>query len=124
MAIGYGVPCPKPTAPALVRDATRRKLASVNKRKRHMVRKRDKDRCRCCKHFVEVGHPDLRYHAHVHHIVYRSQGGGNEPSNLVTLCASCHTLIHAGRIFVTGRTAAEIRFHRKDVQHGMAVLEE
>jgi len=26
-----------------------------------------------------------------HHIVYRSQGGTNKPSNLITLCIDCHT---------------------------------
>ncbi|MGZ3333981.1 MAG: RNA-guided endonuclease IscB [Isosphaeraceae bacterium] len=33
---------------------------------------------------------------HVHHKVFRSQGGSDEPSNLVTLCATCHDDLHAG----------------------------
>lgn len=35
---------------------------------------------------------------HVHHRVYRSHGGTNRPSNLVTLCPYHHQLIH-GRWF-------------------------
>lgn len=27
----------------------------------------------------------------IHHIIYRSHGGTNEPSNLITLCSDCHT---------------------------------
>ena len=30
----------------------------------------------------------------VHHITKRSQGGGNEQMNLVTLCDRCHALAH------------------------------
>ena len=32
---------------------------------------------------------------HVHHIVFRSQGGTNTPSNLITLCEWCHEDLHA-----------------------------
>jgi 5-methylcytosine-specific restriction endonuclease McrA len=31
---------------------------------------------------------------HVHHIVFKSNGGTDSPDNLVTLCESCHTKIH------------------------------
>lgn len=33
----------------------------------------------------------------VHHIVPVREGGGNEESNLMSLCRSCHNLIHAER---------------------------
>lgn len=33
---------------------------------------------------------------HVHHIVFRSDGGTDTPGNLVTLCESCHSDLHAG----------------------------
>jgi hypothetical protein len=36
---------------------------------------------------------------HVHHIIFRSDGGTNTPSNLTTLCETCHADLHAG-IFV------------------------
>ena len=31
---------------------------------------------------------------HVHHILRRSQGGGNEPENLLAVCFQCHEWIH------------------------------
>ncbi|KKN42819.1 hypothetical protein LCGC14_0709510 [marine sediment metagenome] len=34
---------------------------------------------------------------HVHHVVYKSQGGTDEPGNLLTLCSSCHDALHAGQ---------------------------
>jgi len=35
---------------------------------------------------------------HVHHIVFRSDGGSNDEANLITLCETCHTALHAGKI--------------------------
>ncbi len=32
----------------------------------------------------------------VHHIVFRSQGGSDRPSNLITLCNNCHSKVHNG----------------------------
>ncbi len=38
-----------------------------------------------------------------HHIVFRSQGGGDEPDNLVSLCVECHLrLLHEGRLATSG----------------------
>ncbi len=34
----------------------------------------------------------------VHHIRYRSQGGSDEASNLTTLCHTCHTALHDGKV--------------------------
>ena len=33
---------------------------------------------------------------HVHHIQFRSNGGTNTPSNLITLCECCHSDLHEG----------------------------
>ena len=42
---------------------------------------------------------------HVHHIVvFRSDGGATRAENLVTVCATCHALIHAGLLTVSGRS--------------------
>lgn len=46
---------------------------------------RDKYRCRLCK---------VRNNLHCHHIVFRSQGGGDVTSNVITLCGSCHSGVH------------------------------
>lgn len=35
---------------------------------------------------------------HVHHIVFKSNGGSNDESNLITVCKTCHTDIHNGNI--------------------------
>lgn len=34
---------------------------------------------------------------HVHHIVFRSEGGTDAPDNLVALCETCHADLHAGQ---------------------------
>ena len=31
---------------------------------------------------------------HVHHIIFRSNGGANSPDNLITLCKTCHDNLH------------------------------
>lgn len=49
------------------------------------VRERDFKRCRACGGTNALA---------VHHIVFRSQGGPNEPWNLITLCKGCHDLAH------------------------------
>lgn len=51
------------------------------------VRRRDGLTCRAC------GRPGN----HVHHINYRSEGGGHEPHNLITLCLACHDTVHADK---------------------------
>ncbi len=34
----------------------------------------------------------------LHHIEYVSEGGGDDPSNLLVLCPYCHSMHHAGNI--------------------------
>lgn len=59
---------------------------------RAMVLCRDSYTCQYCK----GRHKDSRLE--VHHIVFRSQGGSDEESNLVTLCHTCHKDLHDGKI--------------------------
>ena len=59
------------------------------------VLKRDNYKC------VECGTPSGATEADVHHLLPRSAGGTDEPSNLVTLCDGCHAAHHpklAGRL--------------------------
>ncbi len=35
---------------------------------------------------------------HVHHIIFRRNGGSDEPENLITLCETCHDKLHHGLI--------------------------
>ncbi len=58
---------------------------------RPAILRRDGYRCRRC------GKRGVPFH--VHHIVYRSRGGTNAPSNLITLCVPCHEHIHGHKIF-------------------------
>ena len=53
---------------------------------REAVFTRDGYTCQCCQRTVSDGAI-----LHVHHIVYRSQGGTNRMSNLITVCEKCHT---------------------------------
>ncbi len=39
-----------------------------------------------------------RTNLHSHHLVPRSEGGGNDPANLVGLCANCHEDRHGGAV--------------------------
>ena len=54
------------------------------------VRHRDDYTCQSC------GVTDMMLH--VHHIVWRRNGGGNRPDNLVAVCVDCHKKIHNGSI--------------------------
>ncbi len=38
---------------------------------------------------------------HVHHLVFRCQGGGDSPDNLITLCEKHHTDLHAGKLHIS-----------------------
>jgi len=39
---------------------------------------------------------------HVHHLIFKSQGGTDAPSNLLTLCEDCHDALHAGEFVLSG----------------------
>lgn len=45
--------------------------------------------------------------AHIHHIVFRSQGGKDTADNLVTLCGGCHERAHG--VIRSRYTQAQIR---------------
>lgn len=67
------------------RDHKGKSLPALDRRR---IRKRDRDRCRRC---------GTGFDLHVHHIIYRSQGGPDEDSNLITLCQSCHDKVHSDK---------------------------
>jgi 5-methylcytosine-specific restriction endonuclease McrA len=49
--------------------------------------------------------------AHAHHVLYRSHGGGDEPENLVALCAAHHLHgVHRGYVRVHGRAPDGLRW--------------
>jgi hypothetical protein len=62
---------------------------------------------------------------HCHHIVLRSEGGRTVPGNEISLCTTCHALVHAGLLTVTGRpgetlewSTAAATLGRDLVEHG------
>lgn len=63
------------------------------------VLSRDNYTCQHCKGKSK----DSRLHAH--HIVFRSNGGSDEAENLVTLCKTCHDILHSGEIKLKGGKA-------------------
>jgi hypothetical protein len=59
---------------------------------RRRALERDGHRCRHC----GSGRSPM-----VHHIQRRKDGGDHHPTNLLTLCAHCHGLVHAGYLCIT-----------------------
>jgi hypothetical protein len=71
-----------------------------------MILNRDNYTCQYCK----GKHKDSKLE--VHHIVYRSQGGSDEASNLITLCHTCHKALHNGKIKLnlSGKTKGSLKY--------------
>ena len=71
-----------------------------------MIRNRDNYTCQHCKNKHKDSNLD------VHHIIFRSNGGSDEPENLITLCRTCHKDLHNGKIKlkVKGKNKGKLRF--------------
>ena len=76
----------------------------VSPSRRRRVYARDRHRCRHC------GSP---HRLHLHHIIPWSKGGRSRMKNLITLCRSCHALVHAGLLVIVG-DAKTCRFENRD----------
>ena len=66
----------------------RKKSNDLSSEDKLEIIKLDNFRCRFC---------GTEYGLHVHHIKYRSEGGSNDPSNLITLCHHHHDTIHSNK---------------------------
>lgn len=86
--------------------AQRAEDAKVYEALRLEIYRRDLGLCRSCGMTVELHTSNIFKLAHLHHIVYRSAGGGDTPENLVILCASCHNDEHRHAIDITGTASA------------------
>lgn len=86
---------------------------------------RDGKACRCCDKRSDPDATGLLERGHRHHIVYRSAGGKDETSNLVTLCGNCHEAEHRHRLQIVERSTdgadGPLSFWRKD-EHGTLYL--
>ena len=74
---------------------------------RRLVWRRDHGRC------VVPGCRSTRF-LDVHHLVWRADGGGHEPSNVCLACASHHVAIHEGRLIVRGDMSTGLTFCHAD----------
>ncbi|MFZ5893706.1 MAG: HNH endonuclease [Myxococcota bacterium] len=74
---------------------------------RRQVMRRDNGRCvvNGCRHATFVD---------VHHLRVRSEGGRNEPDNLVCLCAAHHRAVHKGRLIIEGQPSTGLTFKHAD----------
>jgi hypothetical protein len=66
---------------------------------------------------------------HVHHIVFRSKGGTDTPSNLITLCEGCHDKLHQGLFEIKGsksktKHATEMGIIKSQLKKRFGVFEE
>lgn len=59
-----------------------------------------------------------RFASHVHHRRLRSQGGSNEPENLLHLCASCHSWCHRHPVLAEHLGLLETRGGRDSAKLG------
>lgn len=89
--------CPEHRIASATKNGNRPKKQSTPKPKKKnepssevkaLVRSLDGNRCRFCGKKTDL---------HVHHIVYKSQGGGHEVENLITLCMKHHDVVHSNK---------------------------
>ncbi len=73
---------------------------------------RDQRKCRACGRKADPHGVGLVEHGHRHHVVFRSAGGETSTSNVVTLCNSCHSDVHAHRLTVEGDANSQLRIRR------------
>ena len=68
---------------------------------RKRVLLRDGWRCRCC---------GIQRQVQAHHILWRARGGQTRADNMLALCHSCHSLVHAELLILRGKHEGEITF--------------
>jgi hypothetical protein len=98
---------PKPRPRVLDKRDEKRERDANERRVFAEVDARDQRRCRCCGRQGDPNATTLLGRIHRHHIRYRSKGGFDEPRNLLSLCAVCHALEHAGQLAIIGTDANE-----------------
>ncbi len=82
---------------------------------RRAVLQRDHHRCQVpgCRNCAFVD---------VHHIEPRSEGGSNDPDNLITLCGAHHRALHRGELVISGTVSLGLVFgHADGTEYGRAV---
>lgn len=73
----------------------RRWSGGLKRKRRLMAEKGDRCwKCGCVLHAVWSERRDGSKKAHIHHVIHRSQDGGDQDSNLVLTCISCERKTH------------------------------
>jgi hypothetical protein len=66
---------------------------------------------RAARYDCRDGGPGSHANRHARRVILRSAGGGNAPSNLITLCSRHHQRgVHGGLLGIRGRAPAGLRF--------------
>ena len=95
--LGYGA-LQKPEKSCLDEKVAKRAAKEANWRAVcRQVDKRDNYRCRACAVSCNTDGIDPLDRGHRHHLEFRSKGGQDVASNLITLCARCHDALHRKR---------------------------
>lgn len=81
--------CAEGCEPVAVKKPKKRK-SEVSNDLRNLVYSLDGGMCRMCGRRYGV-------HLDIHHVIYRSEGGPHEQSNLITLCSECHGVVHSDK---------------------------
>ncbi|BCJ86487.1 HNH endonuclease [Effusibacillus dendaii] len=76
---------PKPSYPR--KTLKRKSRSEFSPKVRKLILERDNYQCVRCGRIAE----------HIHHCIYRSQMGGNQPWNGASVCLICHNLAHTKR---------------------------
>lgn len=83
---------------------------------------RDRGFCRAFRVAVVFEGEYAPTRSHCHHILFRSQGGTDEPSNLATLSQRAHAMIHdTGELTVEGDANGTLTFTQTDLNTGRTV---
>jgi HNH endonuclease/RuvA, C-terminal domain len=104
-----------PRAAAIGAAPSPRAKQSIPPAVRRAVLARDQHRCRVpgCTHATFVD---------VHHIRPRSEGGGHDPDNLITLCGAHHRASHRGELIIEAQPGGAPTFRHADgTDYGHAV---
>jgi hypothetical protein len=95
---------PGATAPA---PPIARARQSIPPAVRRAVLARDQHRCRVpgCRNATFLD---------IHHVVPRSEGGSNDPENIITICGAHHRATHRGELIIEPSRAGSPRFRHAD----------
>lgn len=99
---------------ARLRAAKKRKADAEYAKNRIRAIQRDNGTCRHCWDTLKVF--IWREPCECHHIHPRSLGVDHSIGNLVLLCKSCHDLVHAKRIFISGNADGQLTFSQEPMR--------